>query len=100
MDNIIVREYKNSYGLLDKWTYRGNTLIKTEFSYPKQITNKKTKTMSKKQEVFEQIEALYQSFAEEHNGKTKKSQSNARKYIGEIKKLVTEYRKESVAESK
>ena len=35
MSDIIVREYKNEYGLIDKWTYKGNRLIKTEFSYPK-----------------------------------------------------------------
>ena len=56
--------------------------------------------MSKKQELFEQIEGLFTDFQEQHNGTTKKSQANARKAIGELKKLVTDYRKESVAESK
>jgi hypothetical protein len=37
---------------------------------------------------------------QEHNGTTKASQSRARKAIGEIKKLITNYRKASVAESK
>ena len=36
MTELLVREYKNEYGLKDRWTYRGNTLIKTEFSYPKE----------------------------------------------------------------
>jgi hypothetical protein len=53
-----------------------------------------------KQEIFEQINGLYEEFVLQHNGTTKKSQANARKAIGEIKKLVTEYRKASVAESK
>jgi hypothetical protein len=53
-----------------------------------------------KQELFEQIDKLYQSFVQEHNGTTKASQSRARKAIGEIKKLITDYRKASVAESK
>jgi hypothetical protein len=51
-----------------------------------------------KQEIFEQINGLYEEFVLQHNGTTKKSQANARKAIGEIKKL--EYRKASVAESK
>ena len=53
-----------------------------------------------KQEVFEQIDALYETFKAENAGTTKASQQRARKAIGEIKKLVTEYRKSSVAESK
>lgn len=53
-----------------------------------------------KQELFEKINALYQEFATEHNGTTKKSQANARKAIGEVKKLITEYRQASVSETK
>ena len=53
-----------------------------------------------KQEVFEQIDALYETFKAENAGTTKASQQRVRKAIGEIKKLVTEYRKASVAESK
>ena len=56
--------------------------------------------MANSQELFEQMKELFTQFETEHNGTTKKSQSNARKAIGEIKKLVTDYRKESVAESK
>lgn len=100
MEELIIRKYKNEYGLYNTWTYRGSRLIKTEMSYPKTRTNKKTKPMSKKQELFEQIEGLFTDFQEQHNGTTKKSQANARKAIGELKKLVTDYRKESVAESK
>ena len=101
MSKLTVREYKNKFGLVDKWTYRGNTLIRTEFSFPRETTNnKKRKPMSKKQELFEQIEGLFTDFQEQHNGTTKKSQANARKAIGELKKLVTDYRKESVSESK
>ncbi len=100
MSDVIVREYKNEYGLIDKWTYKGNRLIKTEFSYPKLKTSNKKKTMSVKQELFQQIDALYEDFKSEHNGTTKASQTRARKAIGDLKKLVTEYRKASVAESK
>ena len=100
MSDIIVREYKNEYGLIDKWTYKGNRLIKTEFSYPKLKTSNKKKTMSVKQELFQQIDALYETFKSEHNGTTKASQPRARKAIGDLKKLVTEYRKASVAEAK
>lgn len=56
--------------------------------------------MSAKQELFEQIDALYEAFKAEHSGTTKASQSRARKNIGEIKKLITDYRKASVEESK
>ena len=52
------------------------------------------------QEIFEQIEELYVQFEAEHNGTTKAAKSRARKHIGEIKKLVTDYRKVSVEESK
>ena len=100
MSDIIVREYKNEYGLIDKWTYKGNRLIKTEFSYPKLKTSNKKKTMSVKQELFQQIDALYETFKSEHIGTTKASQTRARKAIGDLKKLVTEYRKASVAEAK
>ena len=37
---------------------------------------------------------------EEHEGKSKAAHGRARKALGEIKKLVTEYRKASVAEDK
>jgi len=53
-----------------------------------------------KQALFEQIDSLYETIKEEHNGTTKASQQRARKAIGEIKKLVTDYRKASVDESK
>lgn len=53
-----------------------------------------------KQELFEKIDALYQEFVAEHSGTTKKSQANARKAIGEVKKLITEYRRASVSEGK
>ena len=102
MEKLKTIEFPNEYGLKDIWNYRGNRLIRTEMQYPKTKTKikQKQKPMSKKQELFEQISSLYQTFEAEHNGTTKKSQSNARKAIGEIKKLITDYRKESVAESK
>ena len=43
---------------------------------------------------------LFSDFTESHNGTTKKSATQARKAIGELKKLVTEYRKASVEENK
>ena len=99
MDEIRVQTYKNEFGLLDKWTYKGNTLISTEMTYPKTKTIKKT-IMSKKQELFEAIEANFNELAENNAGSTKASQQSARKAAGEIKKLITDYRKASVAESK
>ena len=52
------------------------------------------------QELFEKIEVLYETLKTEHAGSTKAAHGRARKALGEIKKLVTEYRKASVAEDK
>jgi|TARA_Y100000287_G_scaffold174728_1_gene163798 hypothetical protein len=55
-------------------------------------------------EMFSQMEELWESFKEEHSKfvdkGNKSAGTRARKSIGEIKKLVTEYRKASVEESK
>ncbi len=56
--------------------------------------------MANSQEIFEQIQELYTQFESEHNGSSKAAKSRARKAIGEIKKLVTDYRKASVEENK
>ena len=56
--------------------------------------------MATSQELFEQIKDLFVQFEAEHNGTSKAAKSRARKHIGEIKKLVTEYRKVSVEENK
>ena len=56
--------------------------------------------MAKSQELFEQIKELFIEFETEHNGRSKAAKSRARKAIGEIKKLVTDYRKASVEENK
>ena len=53
-----------------------------------------------KQEIFEQIEGHFNTLAENNAGSTKASQQRARKAAGELKKLITDYRKASVAESK
>jgi len=55
---------------------------------------------SKKQEIFETIKELFTKFEEEHNKTTKVSQKNARTAIGDLKKLVTDYRQASVEETK
>jgi hypothetical protein len=55
---------------------------------------------SKKQEIFETMKELFTKFEEEHNKTTKVSQKNARTLIGDLKKLVTDYRQASVEESK
>ena len=55
---------------------------------------------SKKQELFEQMTKLFAQFTEEHNKTTKVSQKNARTAIGDLKKLITDYRAASVEESK
>ena len=56
--------------------------------------------MTNSQELFESIKDLFNEFEKEHNGSSKASKSRARKAIGEIKKLTTEYRKASVDESR
>jgi hypothetical protein len=56
--------------------------------------------MATSQELFEQMKELFVQFEAEHNGTSKAAKSRARKHIGEIKKLVTEYRKVSVEENK
>tara|TARA_X000000950_G_C13510373_1_gene495477 strand:+ start:381 stop:557 length:177 start_codon:yes stop_codon:yes gene_type:complete len=56
--------------------------------------------MSKTTSLFDQIQSLYATFEEEHNKNVngnKAAGSRARKALGEIKKLVTDYRKASVA---
>lgn len=55
---------------------------------------------SKKDEIFQQLKKLWETFEAEHNKTTKVSQKNARTAIGDLKKLVTEYRTASVEESK
>lgn len=55
--------------------------------------------MSTSQELFLEIKKHFSEFEEEHNKTTKVSARRARKAIGEIKKLVTDYRKLSVEEN-
>ncbi len=52
------------------------------------------------QEIYEAMVDLFEQFDTNHNGTTKAAKTRARKAIGELKKLVTEYRKASVEESK
>ena len=56
--------------------------------------------MATSQELFDQMKDLFVEFEDNHNGTTKAAKGRARKAIGEVKKIVTEYRKESVAEGK
>ena len=51
-------------------------------------------------EVYNKIKELYESFQTAHNTTTKKGAKEARKALGEIKKLVTTYRKASVENGK
>ena len=99
MEKIKEVHFTNEYGLKDTWTYKGNRLIKTEFRYPR-IINKKKKIMSAKQELFDQIEEQFSILQENNEGTTKTSQARARKAAGEIKKLITPYKKANMAEIK
>ena len=60
----------------------------------------KTQFMSKKEDLFEQMAKLWNTFVDEHKKSTKVSQKNARTAVGELKKLVTEYRQASVEDAK
>jgi len=55
-------------------------------------------------ELYEQIEELFENFQHNHRTFTEKGNKSAggraRKAIGEIKKLVTSYRQASIAEAK
>ena len=53
-----------------------------------------------KQEIYEQLKALWVEFDSNHNATTKVSDTRARKALGEIKKLVTTYRTTSTEEGK
>lgn len=52
------------------------------------------------QEIYEQIKEQFELFEEGHNSDTKSGKLKARKAIGEVKKLITNYRKASVEENK
>ena len=47
-------------------------------------------------EIFKEVEYLYSAFAMGHKENTKRGRARARKALGGIKKLVTEYRRSSV----
>ena len=98
MDKIKEIHFTNEYGLKDTWTYKGNRLIKTEFRYPRIL--KKKKIMSLKQELFDQIAEHFTVLQENNEGSTKASQARARKAAGEIKKLITPYKKANMEEVK
>ena len=74
--------------------------IQQLYSPTKNYINLKKKIMANSQEIFEQIKGLFEEFETNHNGTTKAAKSRARKAIGELKKLVTDYRKVSVEENK
>ena len=52
------------------------------------------------QELFDQMKALFTTFETEHNGTKKVNKARARKAIGELKKLITAYKKASTEEQK
>ncbi len=60
--------------------------------------------MANSNEIYNEINDLFETFQENHrkfsDKGTKAAGQRARKAVGEIKKLVTDYRKASVSESK
>ena len=63
-----------------------------------QFNKNKLKTMTKS-EIFDQIVEQFNILQGENNGTTKASQQRARKAAGEIKKLITPYKKANMAEA-
>ena len=53
-----------------------------------------------KEELYLEMKSLWDKFDAAHNGTLKKNATEARKHIGDLKKLVTDYRKASVDEAK
>jgi hypothetical protein len=53
-----------------------------------------------KAEIFTELKTNWDAFEAAHNGTKKKNSADARKALGEIKKLVTSYRQASVEEAK
>jgi hypothetical protein len=51
-------------------------------------------------EIYTQMATLWAKFSEEHDKTSKAAHGRARKHLGDMKKLVTEYRKASIAEDK
>ena len=64
------------------------------------IKSSKINYIMNKDKLFEDLSALWAEFETNHNGTTKASDGRARKALGEIKKLVTDYRKASVESNK
>ena len=52
------------------------------------------------QEIFDKIDVLYETYKAEHAGTSKAAHGRARKALGNIKKLISVYRKASVAADK
>tara|TARA_Y100000389_G_C17317052_1_gene441047 strand:+ start:93 stop:266 length:174 start_codon:yes stop_codon:yes gene_type:complete len=52
------------------------------------------------QELKDQLDEIYGTFSNEHEGKSKAAHGRARKALGAFKKLISEYRKASIAEDK
>lgn len=55
---------------------------------------------TKSEELYETLSDLWKEFEENHNSTTKVGARRARKNLGKIKKLVSEYRKHSVEENR
>jgi hypothetical protein len=51
-------------------------------------------------EIYTQMATLWAKFSEEHDKTSKAAHGRARKHLGEMKKLVTDYRKASITEDK
>jgi len=60
--------------------------------------------MATKNELYGQLNELWEQFQENHRAHSEKGNKaaggRARKHIGEIKKMVTDYRRASISESK
>lgn len=56
--------------------------------------------MRSTEEIFQEIQTLYNGFLAGHGKQNRRGGGEARKHLTSIKKLVTEYRKASIEENK
>ncbi len=53
-----------------------------------------------KQEIYTELKGLWEAFETAHNGTKKRNLADARKALGEMKKLITPFRQASTEEAK
>lgn len=81
--------------------HRSNSILKILNKIRLQSYNNQTNNSNMtKSEIFDQLTTQWEAFSAAHHSTKKKDAGEARKALGEIKKLVTPYRAASVEEAK